>query len=229
MSYGWRVATDWAGTENDQMVSRRRAIQSDQPDVLADMRDRGLPVEVLPDETLLAGLATGDAEIAVAFVRRFQRTVFGVALAVLGDVRMAEDVAQQTFERAWKHAQVYDSRRGSVRTWLTTIARNLAVDTARVRRATPVDPSDLVDMLGVVAESAEQRAVRGESVAELRRAVAALPEAQARALVMAGIHGLTAREIAEFEHIPLGTAKTRIRAAMGKLRAMLVTRRVDHG
>jgi RNA polymerase sigma factor (sigma-70 family) len=211
------------------MVSRRRAIQSDQPDVQADVRERGLSVDLLPDETLLAGLATGDAEIAVAFVRRFQRIVFGVAVAVLGDLRMAEDVAQQTFERAWRHAQVYDSRRGSVRTWLTTIARNLAVDTARVRRATPVDPSDLVDMLGVVAESAEQRAVRGESVAELRRAVAALPEAQARALVLAGIHGLTAREIADFEHIPLGTAKTRIRAAMGKLRAMLVTRRVDHG
>jgi RNA polymerase sigma-70 factor (ECF subfamily) len=193
------------------------------------MRERGLSVETLPDETLLAGLGTGDPEIAVAFVRRFQRTVFGVALAVLGDVRLAEDVAQQTFERAWRHAQVYDSRRGSVRTWITTIARNLAVDTARLRRATPVDPSDLVDMLGVVSESAEQRAVRGESVAELRRAVAALPEAQARALVLAGIHGLTAREIAEFEHIPLGTAKTRIRAAMGKLRAMLVTRRVDHG
>jgi RNA polymerase sigma factor (sigma-70 family) len=211
------------------MVSRRRAIQSDQPDVVADVRDRGIPMELLPDETLLAGLASGDAELAVAFVRRFQRIVFGVALAVLGDMRMAEDVAQQTFERAWRHAQVYDSRRGSVRTWLTTIARNLAVDTVRVRRATPVDPADLVGMLGLVTESAEQRAVRGESVAELRTAVAALPVAQARALVLAGIHGLTAREIAEFEHIPLGTAKTRIRAAMGKLRAMLVTRRVDHG
>ena len=57
-----------------------------------------------------------------------------------------------------------------MRTWPTTIARNLAVDTARVRRATPVDPGELVDMLGVVSESAEQRAVRGESVAELRRA-----------------------------------------------------------
>ena len=206
-----------------------RAIRNDTADVLGAVRGRGLPVELLPDDALLAGLATGDAEIAIAFVRRFQRIVFGVALAVLGDVRLAEDVAQQTFERAWRHAQVYDSRRGSVRTWLTAIARNLAVDAARVRRPTPVDPTELVHMLSMVSESAEQRAVAGESIAELRRAVAALPEAQARALVLAGIHGLTAREIADFEHIPLGTAKTRIRAAMGKLRAMLVTRRVDHG
>ncbi|MFL6142879.1 MAG: RNA polymerase sigma factor [Labedaea sp.] len=193
------------------------------------MRDRGLPVELLPDETLLAGLATGDAEIALAFVRRFQRLVFGVALAVLGDIRMAEDVAQQTFERVWRHAKVYDPRRGSVRTWLTAIARNLAVDTARVRRPTPVDPTDLVDLLGSAADGPEQRAVVAESVAELRAAVAALPEAQARALVLAGIHGLTAREIADLEQIPLGTAKTRIRAAMGKLRTTLTSNRVDHG
>src|SRR5690349_11384240 len=143
------------------MVWPRRAIQAEQSDVLAGVRDRGLPVELLPDETLLAGLATGDSEVAVAFVRRFQRVVFGVALAVLGDLRMAEDVAQQTFERAWRHAQVYDSRRGSVRTWLTAIAHNLAVDAARVRRPTPVDPSDLVELLGVVTEGPEQRAMTG--------------------------------------------------------------------
>ena len=211
------------------MTPRRRAIQPDQADVLAVVRDRGLPVESLPDETLLAGLGTGDAEIALAFVRRFQRLVFGVALAVLGDIRMAEDVAQQTFERVWRHAQVYDARRGSVRTWLTTIARNLAVDAARVRRPTPVDPVDLVDLLGTNGDGPEQRAVAAESVAELRRALGALPVAQARALVLAGIHGLTAREIADFERIPLGTAKTRIRAAMGKLRVMLTPNRVDHG
>jgi RNA polymerase sigma-70 factor (ECF subfamily) len=193
------------------------------------VRERGLPVELLPDETLLSGLATGDAEVALAFVRRFQRLVFGVALAVLGDIRMAEDVAQQTFERVWRHAQVYDSRRGSVRTWLTTIAHNLAVDAARVRRPAPVDPADLVDLLGATGDGPEQRAVAAESVAELRKAMAELPEAQARALVMAGIHGLTAREIAELEHIPLGTAKTRIRAAMGKLRTILLPNRVDHG
>jgi RNA polymerase sigma-70 factor (ECF subfamily) len=211
------------------VVKVLRAIRNDTANVLGGVRDRGLPVELLPDDGLLAGLATGDAEIAIAFVRRFQRIVFGVALAVLGDVRLAEDIAQQTFERAWRHAQVYDSRRGSVRTWLTAIARNLAVDAARVRRPTPVDPTELVQMLSLVSESAEQRAVAGESVAELRRAVAELPVGQARALVLAGIHGLTAREIADLEGIPLGTAKTRIRAAMGKLRTTLSAKVVDHG
>src|SRR5579859_5219854 len=95
------------------------------------------------DEVLLAGLGAGDADLAVAFVRRFQRIVFGVALAVIGDRGIAEDVAQQAFEQAWRHAQVYDSRRGSVRAWMTTIAHNLAIDVVRAKTSAPVDPDDL--------------------------------------------------------------------------------------
>lgn len=188
----------------------------------------GIPVEGLPDETLLAGLGTGDADIAVAFVRRFQRAVFGVAIAVLGDPRLAEDVAQQTFERAWRHAQVYDARRGSVRTWLSTIAHNLAIDVVRARKQVPVDPAELTSLLGTVRDTPERRAVAGEDAEELRAEIAQLPKEQARAVVLAGIYGMTARQIAEQEGIPLGTAKTRIRTAMEKLRARLSVKRADH-
>ena len=186
-------------------------------------------LDALPDEALLAGLGTGEQAIALAFVRRFQHTVFGVALAVVCDTRLAEDVAQQTFERAWRHARVYDSRRGSVRTWLTTIARNLAIDTIRVRRPVPVDPDDLGALVSAVRQGPEQRTLANEASTELYQAIRALPVEQARAVVLAGIHGMTAREVAEFEDIPLGTAKTRIRAAMTKLRSALDPKRADHG
>jgi RNA polymerase sigma factor (sigma-70 family) len=175
----------------------------------------------VPDEALLTGLATGDPELVVAFVRRFQGVVFGVAVTVLGDPQLAEDVAQQTFERAWRHAQVYDPRRGSVRAWLTAIAHNLAIDTARARRASPVAPADLDALLGSVTETPERRALADDSAQRVRRAVAELPREQARALVMAGIYGMTAREVAEAEHVPLGTAKTRIRTGTLKVRALL--------
>ncbi|MFD4647944.1 sigma-70 family RNA polymerase sigma factor [Streptomyces sp. NBC_01474] len=190
------------------------------------------PVGRLPDEALLSGLATGDPELAATFVRRFQHTVFGVAIAVLGDPQLAEDVSQQTFERAWRHAQIYDSRRGSVTTWLTAIAHNLAIDVARARRPVPVAPQDLDTLLDVVTDAAtpEQLALADEASATLRSAVARLPREQGRALVMAGIYGMTAQQIADVEQIPLGTAKTRIRAAMGKLRSTLVSpKRGDHG
>ncbi|MFI8497061.1 RNA polymerase sigma factor [Streptomyces sp. NPDC085524] len=185
------------------------------------MRRMGLPLGSAPDEALLSGLTTGDPDIAVAFVRRFQRTVYGVALAVVGDPRLAEDIAQETFERALRHAQVYDPRRGSVKTWLTTIAHNLAIDAVRARRARPVAPEDLDALLDAVSDTPERWALAEETSAGIRAAVAALPREQARAVVMAGIYGMPAQQIAEFEQIPLGTAKTRIRTAMGRLRTSL--------
>ncbi|MFC7260458.1 RNA polymerase sigma factor [Streptomyces lutosisoli] len=183
----------------------------------------GLPVGRLSDEALLSGLATGDPELAVAFVRRFQHRIFGVAIAVLGDPQLAEDIAQQTFERAWRHAQIYDSRRGSVMTWLTTISHNLAIDAVRSRRPEPLAPEDLDALLGVVTETPEQLALADEASSRLRAAVARLPREQGRALVMAGIYGMTAQQIADREKIPLGTVKTRIRTAMGRLRTTLTS------
>ena len=179
----------------------------------------GTAADGMPDETLLAGLGAGDADLALAFVRRFQRIVFGVAMTVVGDPAVAEDVAQQAFEQAWRHAQVYDSRRGTVRAWLTTITHNLAVDVLRARTSSPVDPDDLPALLTAVTETPERVAVANDRAAGLRRELSRLPAPQARAVAMAGIYGLTARQIADAENIPLGTAKTRIRDGLQKLRA----------
>jgi RNA polymerase sigma factor (sigma-70 family) len=179
------------------------------------MRAVGTSAERQSDEGLLAGLGAGDAELAVAFVRRFQRIAYGVALAVTGDPATAEDVAQQAFEQAWRHASTYDSRRGSVRTWLTTITHNLAIDVVRARSALPMDPDDLPVLLSAMTDSPERMAVAQDSAQALGR----LPVTQARAVAMSGIYGMTARQVADTEGIPLGTAKTRIRDGMQKLRA----------
>src|SRR5262245_4325833 len=94
-------------------------------------------------ETLLAGLASGEPEPATAFVRRFQARVYCLAFAIVGDPQPAEEVAQETFLRAWRHAATHDPRRAPVATWLLTIVRNLAVDACRLRNATPIDPDVL--------------------------------------------------------------------------------------
>jgi RNA polymerase sigma-70 factor (ECF subfamily) len=187
----------------------------------------GMPADRVPDETLLAGLGSGDAELSLAFVRRFQGVVFGVALTVLSDPVTAEDVAQQAFEQAWKHAQVYDTRRGSVRAWLTTITHNLAVDVVRAKTSAPVDPADLPGLLTAMTDTPERLAVARDSAAGLRRALAQLPLPQARAVAMSGIYGMTARQVADAERIPLGTAKTRIRDGMLKLRAAFLPEDVE--
>jgi RNA polymerase sigma factor (sigma-70 family) len=197
------------------------------PTPLVDQR--GVPEVGLSDDMLLAGFGAGDPAAALAFVRRFQRTAFGVALGVIGDAGLAEDVAQQAFERAWRQSERFDPRLGSVRGWLVSIVHNLAVDAARVRRPHPIEKQDLDLMIVAMAESPEHHALAGEISAELRQALAALPEEQARAAVLTAVHGMTARELAEREAIPLGTAKSRIRAALAKLHETVATSRGAHG
>jgi RNA polymerase sigma factor (sigma-70 family) len=175
--------------------------------------------EELSNEVLLAGLGAGDPDLAAAFVRRFQRIVFGVALAVTGDSATAEDVVQRAFEQAWRHASVYDSRRGSVRAWVTTMTHNFAIDVVRTRSALPMDPADLPVVLAAMTDDPERVAVANDSAKGLRQALTRLPAPQARAVAMSGIYGMTAKQVANTEGIPLGTAKTRIRDGMQKLRA----------
>jgi RNA polymerase sigma factor (sigma-70 family) len=98
----------------------------------------------LSDESLLDGLTSGEPEPAAAFVRRFQARVYGLALTIVGDPKAAEDIAQETFIRAWRYTAAHDPVRGRVSTWLLTIARNLAVDARRVRPTTPIDADVLL-------------------------------------------------------------------------------------
>ncbi len=174
------------------------------------------------DEALLGAMAIGDESAGVAFVRRYQRRAFGLAVSIVGDPVLAEDVAQEALVRAWRHAPVYDSRRASVTTWLLTITRNLAIDALRMRRAVPIDPDEIVG-LGLIANDPDpgEQAQRSDAASHVRRALALLPLDQRRALVLSVFYGLTAEEISRQESIPLGTAKTRIRAGLGKVRAML--------
>jgi len=174
------------------------------------------------DEALLAGLAAGDRDASAAFVRRFQRRAYGLALTIVRDRGTAEDVAQEAFVRAWRYGASYDARRGTVLTWLLTIVRNVAVDRLRLKQPEPLD----ADLLASKLQLAGARASRDEHAGvierdELRTALAALPDEQRRALLLAAYFGRTASEVGELETIPLGTAKTRIRTAMHRLRDVL--------
>ncbi len=195
------------------------------------MRRIGAPGEQLSDEALLAGFAAGDPELATAFVRRFQAKVFGIAVHVVGDARTAEDVAQTAFERAWRHAHTYDPRRGSVSAWLGVIARNLAIDTVRVRPTVPIDPVALLNEHVAdprTGPGPERAAVDREAADELRAALRCLAPEQARAVVLAGIAGFSASQVAEREGVPLGTAKTRIRTGLLGLRSRLQEVSAEH-
>lgn len=177
---------------------------------------------IASDEALLAGMAAGDHDAARAFVRRHQQRVYGLAAGVVADRDAAQDVAQEAFVRIWRHAGAFDPRRGSVAGWVLTITRNAAIDAVRLRRATLADPETMLALMGPAAgPGPDDRAVFAEELDRVRWALATLPPNQRHAVLLAAFFGLTAVEIAEREGIPLGTAKTRVRDGLRRLRDRL--------
>jgi len=174
----------------------------------------------LSDESLLVGIASGDATAATAFVRRYQARVYGFAMTVVNSPALAEEIAQETFVRVWRHASTYDARRGKVATWTLTITRNLAIDALRLSGERPVDPHLLVGSL-TAGGPGEAPGSEYEEVERLRSALRTLPPEQSKPIVLSVFYGLTGQEVADLEGIPLGTAKTRIRRGLGKLRVVL--------
>ena len=177
-------------------------------------------VDRLSDEALLGAVGLGDSAAATAFVRRFQRKVYGLALTITSDAALAEDVAQQAFERAWRNAGAYDARRGRVSTWLLTITRNVAIDEVRLRRSVPLDPAAVSSLLPPSgAVDPVDAAARTDQLDRVRVALDALPEQQRRAVLLATVASRTMTEIAAIERVPVPTAKFRVQSGMRKLRA----------
>ena len=176
----------------------------------------------LSDESLLAGMASGDQTAASTFVRRYQSRVFGLALAIVGAPALAEDVAQEALVKAWRHADSYDSRRGRVPTWLLTITRNTAIDAVRYRHEHPMDPELLTAVLTARDDSADEDDL--DTSLRLRQALATLPPEQAIPIVMMTFYGMTANEVASSKDMPLGTVKTRVRRGLMALRERMGAR-----
>lgn len=174
------------------------------------------------DESLLAAMASGDQDAAAAFVRRHQARVYGLALTIVQQPALAEDVAQDTFVKAWRHAATYDPRRGRASTWLLTITRNAAIDAIRYRHDDPMDPDLLVALLTVRDES--DASDDPDTDLALRQALAELPSEMAVPIVLMTYFGLTAREIATRDDVPAGTVKTRVRRGLQKLRQRMGVR-----
>jgi RNA polymerase sigma-70 factor (ECF subfamily) len=183
----------------------------------------GLPEELLPDEILLDGMASGSDELTLAFVQRFQAQVYGLALALSGDRRVAEDIASETFRLATRRAATHDACRNPVPEWLAALTREAARKALRTRRSTPRErAAPLVVIDGDdPGRGQEDGRTRRDRPGRLATAMLQLEAEASRALILAGVGGMTAAEVARVEGIPLATAKARIRTAMHRLRVLL--------
>jgi RNA polymerase sigma-70 factor (ECF subfamily) len=153
------------------------------------------------------------------------RSVYGAALRILGNQAQAQDVAQDVFLKLWRNPQRFDAKRGDLGSYLRLMARSRALDVYREGQAA----GRARDRLELVVSQDEPRLDERPLVAAERRherdavrdALRRLPGPQREALVLAYWGGLTADEVARRVGVPLGTAKSRIRLGMTKLRGEL--------
>jgi RNA polymerase sigma-70 factor (ECF subfamily) len=151
-----------------------------------------------------------------------ERGVHAAAMRILGNPAQAHDVVQDVFLRVWRRPSAFDPARGDIGTFLRLMARSRALDLWREGQAA----GRASDRLKIVVSGAEARVEetpvaaieRDDARERVREALRRLPEPQREALVLAYWGGMTADEIARREHVPLGTAKSRIRLGMQKLR-----------
>jgi RNA polymerase sigma-70 factor (ECF subfamily) len=175
-----------------------------------------------PEHTLMRSFASGDGGAAERLYELYASRIYGLGLVMLGNEAAAEDLVQDTFVKVWRNADRYDPARGSLDTWMLLMARNLAIDSIRRRvlDARMIEKSKPRDEFDPSA-GPEALAETGDLVERARRAMAGLSAGQRAALELAYFGGKTSAEVAELEGIPLGTAKTRIRTALLKLRESL--------
>jgi RNA polymerase sigma-70 factor (ECF subfamily) len=160
-----------------------------------------------------------------AAYRAHRHLAFSAAQRVLGDAAAAEDVVQDVFTALWTDPAKFDPRRGSLRGYVTMMARSRAVDRARSRHA----GAAALERLGVredadrggADESPAERVMARDEAGRALAAVRELPPVQRDALLLAYGRGLSAAEVAQAAGVPLGTAKSRLRLALRRTRAAM--------
>lgn len=178
----------------------------------------------------LAGLirrsAAGDQTALAALYDATNRMVYGLAVRILGDPADAEEVTLDVYTQAWRQASRYDADRGDAVTWLLTLTHSRAIDRLRSRSGPRRREQTLEENAEFVDASVdpETASTVSQRAAFVREAVATLSDEQREVIELAYFEGLTHVEIAERIGQPLGTAKSRIRLGMAKLRKVLAPR-----
>lgn len=172
--------------------------------------DRLVASEASSDADLIVRAGRGDEPAFAELVRRYHSAVYRRCRGVFVDAEAAEDATQEAFLRVWLGASSFDPRRGSAPAWLLTVARNAALNVARVRSPTPVEA------LGDELKSADH----SDEVVErfwIEGALARLPDAEHQAIEMSFCEGLSHAQVAAKLGRPLGTVKAQIRRGLLRL------------
>jgi RNA polymerase sigma-70 factor (ECF subfamily) len=171
---------------------------------------------------LVLRIGQGDRAAFGSFYDRFAALVFSFAMRLVQERSAAEDLLQEVFLQIWREAKTYSPERGAPEAWIITITRSRAIDKLRsIRRR----EKSFVPMEAPTGKEYEGKVESGATASDTKMmvnsALTRLPESQRNILELAYFDGLTQSEIADRLKEPLGTVKTRMRAALGKLRELL--------
>jgi len=178
----------------------------------------------LTDAQLLVAMREKKQWALAKLYDRYAGVLYRLALKILENQALAEDVLHDAFLIAWHKAALYNEQRGNVSAWLVVLCRNLAIDRYRVkmnlasRRVEMENPDDLLLQGGGDPES---DALTSEDGRLIHLALEKLPKEQREVIELAYYRGMSQQEIAQATNTPLGTVKTRTRQAMKKLRESL--------
>jgi RNA polymerase sigma-70 factor (ECF subfamily) len=174
--------------------------------------ERDLSTPEMDDPVLVERVARGDRQAFLHLYDRHSARVYALALRMLGDVTLAEEVAQDAFMKLWTRARAFSAARGTLVAWLLTIIRMEARRPA-FSGALSIDRED-----GRTSLTAPESATEEARWRSLRFALAELPTEQRQVIELAYYHGVTHSQMAEMLALPLGTVKTRLRLGMERLR-----------
>ena len=175
------------------------------------------------EHTLIAQAQAGSKTAYEQLVLRYQRLVVSVAYHHGLDLATAEDVAQETFIKAWLALARFKPSGGGLRAWLCRIAINIATDVHR--REQPTD--ELTEEISNGENNPAHQLEANDQIQIVRRALAQLPPASRAALTLREYEGLSYTEIAEALDIPIGTVMSRLSYARNRLRELLAQENVN--
>jgi len=191
---------------------------------------RRAPSAPLNEEALISAAQDGDVDAFNRLVIEYQQLAYNVAYRILGNEEQAADATQDAFMRGY--AALYQFRGGSFKAWLLRIVTNCCYDLLRAKQRRPTTPiDDLVEddehsrLVEDSAELPDESLERQELAALIQEGIATLPHDQRIVVVLSDIEGMSYEEIAAITSVSLGTVKSRLSRARGKLRDYLLERR----
>ncbi|MBL8130639.1 MAG: sigma-70 family RNA polymerase sigma factor [Anaerolineae bacterium] len=176
---------------------------------------------VAEEAALMRRIIVRDQRALSDLYDRFAGRVYGMAMRVLDDAALAEEVTQDTFLKVWDQAERWNAERGKLSTWLLTLARYTAIDRLRrERRQTPFHPLDVDELANLIGSDSPVDQAEWLSGEALGRLIPQLPREQVEVIELAFFKGMSHSEIAAHLSQPLGTVKSRIRQGLITLRAL---------